>query len=107
MVEENKTTPSQPVAGGGAEPNGLTENIHPEDRGICAHITDCIDRYERRGKRAEAIEWVEDYIRKWLEWLTKRGYTVSIALLHSELERLKSGGGRLRLDGLTAVLKKN
>jgi hypothetical protein len=99
MEREKKTTPSQLVAGGSAEPNGLTENIHPEDRGICAYITDCIDRYERRGKRMEAIEWVEDYIRKWLDWLTKRGYTASIALLHSELERLKSGGVRQTGNG--------
>jgi hypothetical protein len=86
-------------AGASAAANGLTENIHPEDRGICAYITDCIDRYERRGKRMEAIEWVEDYIRKWLDWLTKRGYTASIALLHAELERLKSGGVRQTGNG--------
>jgi hypothetical protein len=94
MEREKKTTPSHLEAGASAAANGLTENIHPEDRGICAYITDCIARYERRGKRMEAIEWVEDYIRKWLDWLTKRNYTASIALLHSELERLKSGGAR-------------
>jgi hypothetical protein len=99
MEREKKTTPTQLEAGGSAAANGLTENIHPEDRGICAYITDCIDRYERRGKRMEAIEWVERYINGWLNWLTNRGYTASIALLHSELERLKSGGVRQTANG--------
>jgi hypothetical protein len=47
----------------------------------------------------EAIEWVERYINGWLNWLTNRGYTASIALLHSELERLKSGGVRQTGNG--------